>query len=135
MTKNSSIRILVADDNDHVRSDLCSLLQEQRGWIVCGEAKNGTDAVSEAVRLAPDVILVDVSMPDMNGFEVANRIHEQLPACEILIVTAHDYGAFTHIESRPGVRGFVMKSRASSDLVPAVDAASKHRPLSVSASV
>ncbi|MGH9730363.1 MAG: response regulator transcription factor [Candidatus Acidiferrales bacterium] len=134
MTKNASIRILIADDNDHVRNDLCSLLQEQRGWVVCGQAKNGTDAVREAIRLTPDVILVDVSMPDMNGFEVANRIHEQLPVCEILIVTEHDYRLLAHIERPPGVRGYVMKSHAHSDLVPAVDAASKHRPLSASAS-
>lgn len=70
-----------------------------------GCLRRGKERDSEAVRLTPDIILVDVSMPDMNGFEVANRIHDRLPAREILIVTAHDYRAFTHIGPRPGVRG------------------------------
>ena len=132
---NNSVRILIADDNDLLRKGLSSLLQETRGWTVCGEAANGKDAISEAIRLAPDVILVDVSMPDMNGFEVASTIHEQLPACEILIVTEHDARFLAHLELQPGVRGYVMKSRVNSDLVLAVEAASKHRPLSASASV
>ena len=131
MTANkNSLRILIADDNDLVRSDLCSLLQEQRGWCICGEAANGTDAINEAIRLKPDVIVIDVSMPDMNGFEVASRIHERLPDAEILIVTAHDSRAFAHIGPKVGVRGYVMKSRARIDLVPAVEAASKHEPFS-----
>jgi two-component system, NarL family, response regulator NreC len=135
MTKKSSVRILVADDNDLMRSALCSLLHKQRGLVICGEAKNGTDAISEAVRLAPDVILVDISMPDVNGLEVARRIHQQLPDCEILIVTEHDYRSLAHFERPPGVRGYVMKSRLSFDLVSAVKSASEHRPLSASASV
>jgi DNA-binding NarL/FixJ family response regulator len=133
-TNNSSIRILIADDNELMRSGLRSLLlQEERGWLICGEAKNGTEAVSEAIRLNPDVILVDISMPDMNGFEVASCIHERLPSSEILIVTEHDSRSFAHVGTQVGIRGYVMKSRAGRDLVSAVEAASEHRPLTASA--
>ncbi len=115
--KDSLIRILVADDNEPMRRGLCSLLQEHPGWLVCGEATDGRDAVEKAIRLKPNVILVDVSMPDLNGFEVARRIHEQLPDSRTVIVTEHDSRSFAHIEPQPGVRGYVMKSRASRDLI------------------
>ena len=118
-----SLRILVVDDNDLMRAGLCVLLQEHLGWQICGEAAGGADAIQKALQLKPDVILVDVSMPDMNGFQVARRIHDQLPNSAILIVTEHDSCSFDNIEPQPGVRGYIMKSRASSDLVPAVEAA------------
>lgn len=135
MTRNNSIRILIADDNDLMRSALRSLLHKHPGLVVCGEARNGTDAISEAARLTPDVVLVDISMPDVNGLEAARRIHQQVPGCEILIVSENDYRTLKYCECPPGVRGYVIKSRLSFDLVPAVRAASEHRPLSASASI
>jgi CheY-like chemotaxis protein len=133
-TNNGCVRILVADDFEPIRSSLRCLLESHPNWIVCGEVANGTDAVSEAIRLRPDVILVDVSMPDMNGFEAASRIHERLPASEILIVTEHDSRSFAHIGPNIGIRGYVMKSRVALDLISAVEAASEHRPLTASVS-
>lgn len=118
------LRILIADDNDLMRAGLCSLVEEHDGWVVCGEAVNGEDAIQKALRLKPHVILVDVHMPDLNGFQVAKRIHEQLPEAAILIVSQHDLRSLGHIEPQPGVRGYVMKSRVSLDLVAAVEAAS-----------
>lgn len=126
-----AVRILVADDNELVRGAMCSLLQEQQEWLVCGEATGGADALEKATQLRPDVVLLDISMPDLNGFQVARRIHEQVPTCEILIVSENDSRTFEHIEARPGVRGYVMKSRLSYDLVSAVEAASKHESLPV----
>ena len=125
-----SLRILVADDNERIRNGLCAVLEARSGWIVCGRAVDGTDAVHKAIELKPDVILVDVSMPGLNGFEVAESIHEQLPDAEILIVTEHDARTLKHLPSQPGVRGYVVKSRIQRDLVLAVEAASQHQPVS-----
>lgn len=129
-TKASDIRILVADDNEMMRSGLCSLLKSHPGWIICGEAVDGRDAVEKAIDLRPDVILVDVSMPHLNGFETARCIHERVPETEILIVTEHDSRSLAHLPPQEGVRGYVVKSRLDRDLLAAVEAASKHQPLS-----
>ena len=134
IAQNSFVRILVADDNELVRRGLCSLLRERPVWQVCGEAINGKDAVEKASLLKPDVMLVDISMPDLNGFEVASRIHQQLPECKILIVTEHDASSLAHIEPQPGVCGYVTKSRVSAALARAVEAACKQGPPSLSAS-
>jgi DNA-binding NarL/FixJ family response regulator len=129
----STLRILIADDSELMRAGMRSLLPAQSGWIVCGEATDGIDAVEKAVTLKPDVVLVDISMPHLNGLEVARRIHEQVPESEILIVTELDSRSLAHLPPQPGVRGYVMKSRITRDLVPAIEAASKHQALPNSA--
>ena len=121
------LRILVADDNEKIRNGICSVLEKRSGWIICGRAVDGTDAVQKAVDLKPDVVLVDVSMPGLNGFEAAICIYEQMPNAEILIVTEHDSKTLEHIPPQPGVRGYVVKSRIEHDLIPAIEAASKHQ--------
>ena len=129
---SGSLRILVADDNEKIRNGLCSALEARAGWIVCGRAVNGIDAVQKAVDLRPDVALVDVSMPGLNGFEAAGCIHEQVPDTEILIVTEHESHTLELLGPQPGVRGYVVKSRIEHDLIPAVEAA-KHQAVSNSA--
>ncbi len=126
------LRILVADDNDLMRSGLCNLLNEQPGWQICGEAATGVDAICKSIQLKPDVILLDISMPDLNGFEVARRVQEALPQAEILIVTDHDFDSLAHIGTQRGVCGYVIKSRLSFDLIPAVQAATVRLRLSAS---
>ena len=121
------LRILVADDNERVRNGVCSVLEAHSGWVVCGRAVDGPDAVQKATELRPDVILVDVSMPGLNGFEVAESIHQQRPDTEILIVTEQDALTLKQLPSQPGVRGYVVKSRIATDLIPAIEAASQHR--------
>lgn len=128
-----SLRILVADDNKKIRDGLCLALEARAGWSVCGCAVDGTDAVQKAVDLRPDVVLVDVSMPGLNGFETAECIHERVPNVEILIVTEHDSRTLEHLPPQPGVRGYVVKSRLEQDLIPAVEAASKHQRAASSA--
>lgn len=123
-----SLRILVADDNEKIRNGICLALEARSGWKVCGRAVDGMDAVQKAVELKPDVILVDVSMPCLNGFEAAARIHEQMPNAEILVITEHDALMVAHLPCQPGVRGYLVKSRIEHDLIPAVEAACKHRP-------
>lgn len=127
---NRAVRILVSDDNELIRNSLRSVLQSRAGWIICGEATDGKDALEKAIDLKPDVILIDISMPHLNGFEAAACIHEQVPDAEILIVTEHDSRTIAHLPCQPGVRGYVVKSRIESDLIPAIEAASKHQPLS-----
>lgn len=122
-TKDRSVRILVADDSELMRSGLRSLLQSHSGWVVCGEAVDGNDTLRKAVDLRPDVILVDVSMPYLNGFEAARAIHERIPDAQILLVTEHDSRMLATLPSQPGVRGYIAKSRIDSDLIPAVEAA------------
>jgi DNA-binding NarL/FixJ family response regulator len=130
----ATLRILVADDNEVIRNALCAVLEDRSGWVVCGRAVDGADAVQKAGELKPDVILVDVSMPGLNGFEAAARIHEQVPDTEILIVTEHDSSTVDQLPQLPGVRGYVVKSRIARDLISAVEAASKHQPLARTAS-
>ncbi len=130
--QHSIVRILVTDDSEMIRNSICSVLESQQGWTVCGEATDGQDAFEKAVALKPDVILVDVSMPYLNGFEAAARIYEQIPDAEILVVTEHDSQMLACLPSQPGVRGYVMKSRIERDLIPAVKAASEHRSLASS---
>lgn len=122
-TNNGSVRILVADDNDVMRSGICSLLQSHEGWMVCGEAANGKEAVDKAIALRPDVILLDVSMPRLSGFEAAKSIHERVPASKILVVTEYDARTLAQLPPQPGVRSYVMKSRLDCDLISAVEAA------------
>jgi two-component system response regulator NreC len=125
----SSLRILVADDNEMIRNSLCAVLEAHSGWIVCGRAVDGTDAVQKAAELKPDVILLDVSMPGLNGFEAAECIQERVPNAEILVVTEQESSLLDHLPRLPGVRGYVVKSRIASDFISAVEAASKHRPM------
>jgi CheY-like chemotaxis protein len=133
-SRDDAMRILVADDSDKLRGGLCSLLESRPGWIVCGEARNGREAIEKALELKPDVILMDISMPDLNGLDAARRIHEQVPDSQILIVTEHDSRTLAYLPRQPGVRGYVRKSHLDLDLISAVEAASDHRSVSDSAS-
>lgn len=122
-TNNGTMRILVADDNEIIRSGMCSLLQSREGWTICAEAENGTEAIQKAIALKPDVILLDVSMPQINGFEAARYIHQRMPSSKILVVTEHDAKTLEKLSPQPGVCGYVMKSRIDLDLISAVEAA------------
>lgn len=124
------VRIFVADDNERIRAGICAILKSRPGWEICGEAADGRDAIEKAAELHPDVILIDISMPQMNGLEAAKNIHERVPAAEILIVTEHDSSFMAHMGPQPGVRGFVLKSRLVRDLINAVECASRHQPVS-----
>lgn len=124
MTTNNRLkRILIADDNEMMRSGMCSLLQSREGWTVCGEAANGTEAIEKAIALQPDVILLDVSMPHLNGFEAAEHIHKRIPGSKILVVTEHDARTLAKLPPQPGVSGYIMKSRLDLDLISAVESA------------
>jgi DNA-binding NarL/FixJ family response regulator len=114
------VRILVVDDKAHVRVWIREFLASQRDWEVCGEAENGLQAVEQAARLQPHVIVLDVNMPEMNGLEAARRIIEALPRTLILMVSLHNNRQFAVDAKECGAKGFVVKSDAATTLRPAI---------------
>jgi DNA-binding NarL/FixJ family response regulator len=123
----TSTRLLVADDHDILRRGLRDLLEAQPGWSVVAEAINGIQAVEQAVELRPDIAIVDVGMPDLNGFEATRRIREALPATEVLILTAHDSEQLVREAEACGARGYLLKSDVARDLIAAVESARRHK--------
>jgi DNA-binding NarL/FixJ family response regulator len=122
-----ALRIVVADDHDIIRRGLKQLLTAHAGWEVVAEAKTGREAVTTAEQLRPDIVVMDISMPDLNGLEAARRIKKTLPRTEILILTLHFSDQLVREIVEAGVRAYIMKSDADKDLVSAVEALSNHR--------
>ncbi len=119
--------ILVADDHDILRRGLKQLLNSHAGWEVCGEAKTGREAVSLSEEQKPDIVVIDISMPDLNGLEAARRIRKALPKTGIIILTLHFSDQLVKDIVEAGARGYVMKADADRDLVNAVEALANHR--------
>jgi DNA-binding NarL/FixJ family response regulator len=126
-TGTKALRILVVDDHDIIRRGLKQLLTAKPGWEVCGEAKTGREAVSMAEQMKPDVVVMDISMPDLNGLEAARRIHKEVPKTGILILTMHFSDQLVREVVDSGARGYILKSDADKDLVSAVEAISNKR--------
>lgn len=118
----NSVRILIADDHEVVRRGVRSLLTSRKEWDVCGEAVDGRDAVKKAKELKPDVVVLDISMPHLNGFEAARLIHKEVPQSKILILSQHNVSEMLQTALDSGARGYVSKSEVSRDLLPAVEA-------------
>jgi DNA-binding NarL/FixJ family response regulator len=122
------IRILLADDHDIMRRGLRDILNTYEGWEVCGEASNGRDAVRMAEELRPDIVVLDLSMPGLNGIEACRVIKKTLSNTEVLIYTLHETEQLIRKALTAGARGFVLKSDAEVKLVEAIDALSRHKP-------
>jgi DNA-binding NarL/FixJ family response regulator len=116
------LRILIADDHEVARRGIRSLLESHAGWEVCAEAKDGRETVELASRMKPDLILLDIGMPNLNGLEAARQILAESPETAILILTMHDTDHVVREVLRAGARGFLLKSDAGRDLVTAVEA-------------
>jgi DNA-binding NarL/FixJ family response regulator len=121
------VRILVADDHDIIRRGLKQLLTSRPGWEVCGEAKTWQEAVALAEQLKPEIVVLDISMPELNGLEGARRIHKSFPKTGILILTLHFSDQLLRDIVEAGARAYIMKSDADRDLVNAVEALANHR--------
>ncbi len=116
------LRILIADDHELVRRGLCSLLQSQKGWEVCGEAADGRAAVGMAKELKPDIVIVDIGMPGLNGLAATRQLLREDPLCKVIVLTITDSDQVVREALHAGARGFVLKSDAARDLVEAVEA-------------
>ena len=123
------LRILIADDVPMVRAGLKMLLEMHKGWSVCGEAEDGKDAVQKALALAPDVILLDVSMPNLNGLQAAQLIHRDLPDAHIYFVTQHHSLEMARAAADAGARGYIAKVQIPTDLIPVIEADNNSQPL------
>lgn len=115
------IRILVADDHHVVRGGIRALLEAHEGWTVCDEAVTGREAVEKTIELRPDVVILDASMPEMNGLEAARQIHRAVPSAKILALTVHDIDQLVQEFIAAGSSGYVLKADTGHTLVDAVD--------------
>lgn len=122
------VRVLLADDHDVVRRGLRQLLEQQPGWEICGEATTGREAVEMAARLTPNVVVLDLTMPEMNGFEATRRIRKAHPATEVLIFTMHESEHLIREVLTAGARGYILKSDAAGLIVAAIETLAKHKP-------
>jgi len=123
----SKVDVLVADDHDIVRRGLRDLLEKQPGWKVIGEATNGREAVEKAKQLKPDVSILDISMPSLNGLEAARQIVASGSATKVLILTMHHSDPLIQQMLKAGVRGYVLKTDAATELVQAVEALHRNK--------
>jgi DNA-binding NarL/FixJ family response regulator len=122
----TTLSIMVADDNDGMRRGLKELLEAQPGWQVVGEAANGLEAVEKAAKLAPEVVILDISMPGLDGIGAAPLIRQAVPQAELVVLSQHDASETVTRALAAGSRAYVLKSAASRDLVAAVEAVRKH---------
>src|SRR5688500_6248208 len=121
-----SLRILVVDDHPVVRRGVRSLLESHDGWEVCGEATTGRDAVEQSRRLRPDVVVMDLSLPELNGLDATRQILKDAPDIEVLVLTMHHSEELARSVLQAGARGDVLKSDADEDLIEAVDSLQHH---------
>ncbi|MGZ6144346.1 MAG: response regulator, partial [Myxococcales bacterium] len=121
-------RVLIADDHEVVRKGLRALLESEPGLEVVGEAGNGREAVERAVAMKPDVVVLDIGMPELNGLEATRRIVKAAPRTEVLILTVYESEEVIREVLRAGARGYVLKSDAGRLLLTALEAVSAHKP-------
>src|ERR1700681_474026 len=121
------LRILIADDHEVVRRGLCALLQAREGWEICAEAKDGREAVEKAAQLKPDVVILDVGMPNLNGLAATRQLTQRDPHCKVIVLTITDSDQVIREALDAGARGFVLKSDAARDLISAVEALQHNR--------
>ncbi len=118
----NTLRIVLADDHTIVRHGLRVLLERQPGLLVVGEASNGREAIEIAQQQSPDIVLMDVAMPILNGIEAAARITSALPKTAVVILSMHSDESYILRALKAGARGYLLKDSAESDLIQAVQA-------------
>ena len=124
----SSLRILIADDHDVMREGTRAVIEREDGWTVCGIACTGREAVTQAAELEPDIVIMDMTMPELNGLDAAVQIKRLLPHTEILMFTGHETDNLIREAFEAGVKSFIFKSEAHHFLVEAIESLSRHKP-------
>jgi len=122
------VRILLADDHDVVRRGLKALLEERSGWEICGEALNGREAVDLAREMQPDVAIIDLMMPDLNGLETTRQIRKVSERTQVLIFTMHHNETIVHDILEAGARGYLLKTDAERQIVNAIETLLRRQP-------
>jgi DNA-binding NarL/FixJ family response regulator len=123
-----NLRILIADDHAITRAGLRDLPSNGPGWTVCAEAATGREAVALAEQHRPDIIVMDIVMPELNGLEATRRIRKLLPKTEVLVLSLHYSDQLVREVIEAGARAYVLKSDASKDLLSAIRAIANHQP-------
>src|SRR6202162_2203530 len=123
-----TLRIMIADDHDLVRRGLTMLREARAGWKVCAEAHSGREAVAMAEEFRPDVAIIDISMPELNGIEAARKVRKISPNTEMLILSMHHTDQLVREIIKPGAKGYIIKSDPDRSLVAAVEALAIHKP-------
>jgi two-component system, NarL family, response regulator NreC len=126
--QQKKLRILLADDHEVVRAGARMLIEKETEWEVCGEAADGRKAVALAETLIPDIIVLDIGMPELNGLEAARKIRRALPNTEVLIFTGEENDQLIHEVFAAGARSYILKSDIGQHLVEAIRALSHHKP-------
>jgi DNA-binding NarL/FixJ family response regulator len=121
-------RILLADDHDVMRRGLRELLEEHAGWEICGEVSDGRQAVEQTKKLRPDIVVLDLGMPKLNGLDAARQIKKAVPRAEVLIFTMHETDQLVRDVFATGALGYVLKSDAARYLITAVERLAAHKP-------
>lgn len=124
----TAFRILIVDDHAVVRRGVRALLESQDGWEVCGEAVNGHEAIEKVAELKPDLVVLDVSLPGLNGLEATPQILKASPNTEVLVLTMHHSEELVRQVLRSGAKGYVLKSDADHSLVEAIESVKQHKP-------
>lgn len=122
------LRLVVADDHALMRRGICDLLETEPGWEIVAQAVNGREAVDAVARTRPDVLVIDLAMPELNGLTAAREILRSFPRVEIVLLTMHNTDQTIREVLECGARGYVLKSDAEQDLIAAVKAVSQGKP-------
>ncbi len=124
---NKPIGILLADDHTIVRQGLARLLEEQPDLQILGEAINGQAVIDKALELEPDIIIMDIAMPLLNGIEAAKRVRKSLPDCKIIILSMYSHEHYIHQLLETGVSGYLLKDSSGQEIIKAVRAAMNNK--------
>jgi DNA-binding NarL/FixJ family response regulator len=122
------LKILIADDHDLIRRGVRDVVESHAGWEVCGEASDGAEALELAIRHCPDIVVLDVSLPLMNGLGVTRRLHQVLPNVSVLLYTMHDEDDTISGGLAAGARGYLLKTDTAENLEAAISSLGARRP-------
>jgi DNA-binding NarL/FixJ family response regulator len=129
MSLSKTVRILLADDHTIVRQGLARLLEEQPDLAVVGEATNGQAAIDKALELRPDMIIMDIAMPLLNGIEAAKKVRKKMPECKIIILSMYSHEYYIHQMLEAGVSGYLLKDSNGREIIRAIRAAMKNETI------